>query len=145
MTVRAVAVGIPDRLKDDLATLDGVVLAPDLVTAAGVLDDWPDAHVIYGEELFGAAVTGQPVFLLPAGQDVSDRVWVLMDAHPLKLDELAWDDPRRLGPQAGVRLRAGHLVDTSEPTALAQLDVLLNRDVDTPNVGGYPEDNDGND
>jgi len=140
--VRAVAVGIPDRLKDAVAALPGVLVLPDLVTAAGVLEDFPDAHVVYGEELFGPAVTGLPVFLRMdqrAGGH-NRRVWVLIDAHPQQLDGLEWDDPRRLATQAGIRLRAGRLVDVSEDGAWASFDSLLDQPVDTPNVGGYTED-----
>jgi hypothetical protein len=138
--VRAVAVGIPDRLKEPLAAMAGVVVVPDLVTAAGVLDDWPTAYVIYGEDLFGAAVTGLPVFLIPdQDQGYHDRVIVLMDVDPRHTDALSWDDARRLAPQAGVRLRARRLVDVSSSGAWLSLDALLDGNppgVDTPREGG---------
>jgi hypothetical protein len=136
--VRAVAVGIPDRLKDDLASLSGVVVVPDLSTASGVLEDYPDAHVVYGEHLFGPAVTGQPVFLLPGQVDSrhNQRVWVVVDAAPSTLGQLEWDDPRRLAAQAGVRLRAGRLLDVSDPGAWVSFDAVLDEPVDTPNTGG---------
>lgn len=132
--VRAVAVGIPDRLKDSLGGMDGMVVVPDLVTAAGVLDDWPRAYVLYGEDLFGAAVTGMPVFLFDEQpDDWQRRVMVIVDANPGKVDDLAWDDARRLVGQAAVRLRARRIVDLSEPAAWESLDKILNEPVDTPN------------
>jgi len=138
--VRAVAVGIPDRLKERLAGMNGVIVVPDLVTAAGVLEDWADAYVIYGEDLFGAAVTGMPVFLLPDQHDgYHERVLVLTDIDPRHTESLAWDDPRRLAPQAGVRLRALRLVDVSSSGAWLSLDALLDGNppgVDTPRLGG---------
>lgn len=137
--VRAVAVGIPERLRDELGGMTGVILAPDLSTAAGVLEDWPDAHVIYGEELFGMAVTGQPVFLLPEqGDPVGEartalrRVWVIADAPPGELGDLPFDDPRQLTAHAAVRLRAQRLVDVSRTGAWVNFDALLDEDVDIP-------------
>lgn len=141
MTVRAIAVGIPERLNDHVDAVPGVVRVPDLVTAAGVLADWPDAHVLYGEHLFGPAVTGQPVFLLDGqGDDWQERVWVLIDIAPPELGELPFDDPRILAAQAAIRLKASRLVDVSTEGAWQTLDALLGRQVDTPRLGGHTED-----
>lgn len=143
--VRAVAVGIPDRLKDTLTALDGVLVL-DMVTALGVLEDHPNVHIVYGQELFGAAVVGQPVFLSPRQRDgAQPSVWVLLDHHPEKLTELEWDDPRQLAVQASIRLNAGRLVDISYEGALEAFDTRLNEPVDTPTSGGHTEDNTGND
>lgn len=143
MTVRAVAVGIPDRLKEQLTALDGVMVEDDLVIAAGLLELHPGAFLIYGENLFGDAVTGQPVLLLPEQRDGArpiPRVMVVMDLNPTAmLDDLRWDDPRRLAMQAGIRLRAGRVVDASAVGVWVALDVLLDGPVDTPNTGGYTQ------
>lgn len=146
---RAIAVGIPDRLTGQLAAVPGVAVEDSLETAAMMLELYPRAAVIYGENLFGDAVTGQPVFLIneqrdPNGQPAVRRVLMLIDHHPMKLDELAWDDPRRLAMQAGIRLSAGSVVDVSASGAWVALDARLDEHVDTPNTGGYTQSN-GND
>lgn len=127
---RVLGVGIPQRLHTDfLANLSGAVLASSSEHAAAVLTAHPGVAVVYGEDTFGPAVAGQPVFLLPEQHERSivPRVIILVDVEPTAeaMEGLSWDDPRRLVVHAGVRLNAGHLADVSPPGTWLALDVLL--------------------
>jgi SpoU rRNA methylase family enzyme len=141
---RVVAVGIPERLKQAMrAALPDAVVVDDPIDAVDVLDVYPDAALIYGEELFGAIVTGQPIMFLPEQKPDPGawfgpvaRVLVLIDHQPTKLDELEFDDPRRLVMQAGVRVLASHLVDVSEFGAWHALSVLLDDILTPPRLRG---------
>lgn len=141
--IRAIAVGIPDRLRSAVRELSGVLVEDNLANAADIVDMNPGVSVIYGEGLFGAVVTGQPIMFLPEQKPApGDRfgpvpgVIVLIDHSPFKLDELEWDDPRRLATQAGVRVLASHLVDVSQQGVWVHLDVLLDQVLDTPRQRG---------
>lgn len=144
---RAVAIGIPDRLRHPLLeNLPNVVLVDGLVEAAAVLDTAPQAMVIYGEITFGAAVSGQPIFLVPdqAADGANPRVALLIDTAPNGLNGLAWDDPRKLAAHAGIRLGARYLVDVSEEGAWAAFSALMDEVVAIPPGEGVPS-GDGND
>lgn len=151
--IRAVAVGVPERLRERLEYVDGVRVCGDLVAAAMVLSEAPHAAVMYGEALFGEAVTGQPVLLLdeqgglPSDEQpppFSPRVLVVSDLPPNKLSDLDWDDPRKLGVQAMHRLRAKTYIDLSETGVLEDMDQHLTTVLALPPNGGYSESN-GND
>lgn len=144
---RAVAIGMPDRIRDAmLVHLPDVLAVDSLTEAAAVLDDNPRALVLYGEVAFGAVVSGQPVFLLEEqrAQRVVRRVGVVIDTDPNALADLEWDDPRRLAVQAGVRLAAGFLVDVSVDGVWGRLSNLLDERVAEPPVRGVTS-GDGND
>lgn len=141
MTVRAIATGVPTRLQLAVGAIPGVLMLDDLYLVGEAFDDNPHAAVIYGEDLFGEAATGQPVLFLPEQKASDDpdasiaplaRVIMLVDHNPTRLDVLDWDDPRRLLSHAAVRLRASKVIDVSEPGAWLSLDVLLDEVVDIP-------------
>lgn len=146
--VRAVAIGIPDRLLEALGSIPGVVVTETLIRAMEVLDENPGAAVMYGEHLFGEAVSGQPVMLMDVQADPEvrwePRIMVIIDHDPQQLDMLAWDDPRKLATQAAIRLKAGTLVDLSRDGIVGALSSRLDAFVDTPASGGYSQGN-GND
>lgn len=147
-TLRAIAIGIPDRMHRELeANLPGVRIVYDELSADEIVAEYPHVAVLYGEHTFGPAVSGQRVLVLPEQHDARrvERVVVVTDAMPTNLNTLAMDDPRRLAPQAGVRLAAGYLVDVSQPGVWVALDVLLDDIIDTPPAKGVSSGDDGND
>lgn len=146
---RAVAIGLPDRIRTEmLVQLPDVLAVDSLSQAAAILADNPRAVVMYGEITFGAVVSGQPVFVLEDQGDPmvrwSNQVMVVVDVDPRKCADLVWDDPRRLASHAGIRLKAARIVDVSADGIWPRLSDELNKLVAEPPAQGVPS-GDGND
>jgi len=133
-TTRAITVGLPPHLRAVVPLrVRGVVdMSGDLAAATAFTTENPHVVVIYGQELFGNAVTGQPVYLLPDQVDVKHHPRVMLLAQFVDRAELAWDDPRLFMGEAGVRLHAKHLIDANDERCWLSLDILLDRVVQPP-------------